>query len=83
MVHIEIREEACRGCEMCVDVCPTKVLACDAARAVARVQTAEDCIACLSCTTLCPSGAIRQSGYYEVKNFYRDLEFSQRMGRFL
>ncbi len=83
MVRIEIREEACRGCEMCSDVCPTRVIAHDPGRGKAQVQAPEDCIACLSCTFLCPSGAITQSQYHAVRNFYRDLDFSRRVERFL
>ncbi|HTP24218.1 MAG TPA: 4Fe-4S dicluster domain-containing protein [Anaeromyxobacteraceae bacterium] len=81
MVRIEIHAEACRGCELCVDVCPTEVLAMEGRKAFAK--TAEDCIACLSCKYLCPSGAIGLSEFHAVKNFYRDLDFSRRMGRFL
>jgi formate hydrogenlyase subunit 6/NADH:ubiquinone oxidoreductase subunit I len=83
MLRMEIREEACRGCEMCVDVCPTRALVMDTASRKARVQTVEDCIACLSCSILCPSGAILHGDYHAVKNFYRDLDFSQRVERFL
>ena len=82
MVRIEIREDACRGCELCVDVCPTEVLAMDERRK-ACVKTPEDCIACLSCGYLCPSDAFQYAEFHEVKNFYRDLTFSRRAGRFL
>ncbi|MBI5509659.1 MAG: 4Fe-4S binding protein [Deltaproteobacteria bacterium] len=82
-VQVTIREEACRGCQMCVDVCPTKVFTYDDAAAKARVSGVEDCIACLSCVYLCPSMAINEAGYTAVKNFYRDLDFSRRMERFL
>ncbi len=83
MVRIELHEEACRGCEMCVDVCPTDVFTFDAGKSRAQVNEVEDCIACLSCTYLCPSGAIRQYDYHEVKNFYRDIEFTRRVEKFL
>jgi NAD-dependent dihydropyrimidine dehydrogenase PreA subunit len=83
MVRIEIDTRACRGCQMCVDICPTKVFDFDAAEAKARVREAADCIACLSCRYLCPSGAIAQEDYPVVKNFYRDLEFVGRLERFL
>lgn len=82
-LQIEIHEQACRGCQICVDLCPTDVLEYDAEAAKARVRTVEDCIACLSCAYACPSGAILHTGYYGVKNFYRDLTFLRRMDRFL
>lgn len=82
-VEISVHEQACRGCEMCVDVCPTRVFEFDAEKRLCVVKHAEDCIACLSCNYICPSGAITQSNYHVVKNFYRDLEFSKRMGKFL
>ena len=38
MIEISIHAEACRGCELCVDVCPTDVLAFDAATRKAKVS---------------------------------------------
>mgnify|MGYP001545586611 CR=1 FL=1 len=83
MVNIEIREKACRGCQICVDICPTDVFEFDEGGFIAKVKTVEDCIACLSCTYSCPSGAISQDNYHVVKNFYRDLNFSKRVEKFL
>jgi ferredoxin len=83
MVDILIHENSCRGCEMCVDICPTNVFEYDAASRKAVVRYKEDCIACLSCAYLCPSGAITHAGFPEVKNFYRDSEFCGRMEKFL
>lgn len=82
-VEIKVHEQACRGCEMCVDICPTKVFNFDEDKRLCTVGHAEDCIACLSCAFICPSGAITHDNYHQVKNFYRDLEFSKRMGKFL
>ncbi len=83
MISITIHEQACRGCQMCVDVCPTKVLSFDDDKRLCVVQTPQDCIACLTCSYLCPSGAISHADYHTVKNFYRDLAFGSRMSRFL
>ncbi len=83
MVSMTIREDACRGCQMCVDICPTDVLAFDESNKKATVKQVQDCIACLSCSYLCPSGAILHADFHEVKNFYRDLDFSLRFERFL
>ncbi|GFO65573.1 4Fe-4S binding protein [Geomonas paludis] len=82
-VEITVHEQSCRGCELCVDICPTKVFAMDQERRLCTVEHAEDCIACLSCAYICPSGAITQRDFHPVKNFYRDEEFCQKMGKFL
>ena len=83
MLTIHVHEQACRGCQMCVDVCPTKVFAFDEVRRLCVVEQQQDCIACLSCSYLCPSGAITHTDYHVVRNFYRDLAFCARMERFL
>lgn len=83
MVQIEIREESCRGCQICVDLCPTKVFSFDAGSEKARLAVAENCIACLSCAYACPPAAIRHSSYHVVKNFYRDLQYVRRLEQFL
>jgi Fe-S-cluster-containing hydrogenase component 2 len=68
---------------MCVEICPTQVFDYDEGGRRAIVREAADCIACLSCAYLCPSGALRHAGHPVVRNFYRDLDFSRRMERFL
>lgn len=83
MLVIDIHNESCRGCEMCVDICPTDVFAFDASTHKATVQKVEDCIGCLSCAFICPSGAISNPNVHQVKNFYRDLDFCRRVERFL
>ena len=83
MIEMSIKEEACRGCQMCRDVCPTEVIAFDEATMKARVENPADCIACLSCAYICPSQTIKHDNYHEVRNFYRDLAFSLRFERFL
>ncbi len=83
MLEMTINDKACRGCRLCVDICPTECFSFDQQTAKAQVAVAENCIACLSCAFLCPSGAISHRNHHEVKNFYRNIEFSQRMGRFL
>ncbi len=82
-VEISIHAAACRGCELCVDVCPTRVFKFDADRRLCIVDHPEDCIACLSCAYICPSHAISHTGHHLVKNFYRDDDFCKRVERFL
>ena len=83
MVNIEIRTEACRGCQICSEICPLDVFHFDFNELVAKVKTPSNCIACLSCSYRCPSGAISLSNYHVVKNYYRDLSTSKRMGKIL
>jgi len=80
---ITIHEPSCRGCELCVEVCPTEVFEMDREKGVCRVKVPEDCIACLSCSYICPSGAIGHHDFHLVKNFYRDEDYCSRMGKFL
>jgi len=54
---IAINTAYCKGCEICVQVCPKKVLALDD-RQKARVRAAEQCIGCLNCEIYCPDFAI-------------------------
>jgi len=83
MLEMTIQEKACRGCRLCLDVCPTDCFSFDEATQKAKVAVIENCIACRSCAYICPSGAIAHSNYHEVKNFYRNIEFSKRMEKFL
>ena len=60
MLEMTIDEKSCRGCELCIDICPTKVIVSGIheGNSIAVVDKVEDCIACLSCTYICPSNAI-------------------------
>lgn len=82
-IAVTIDAAACRGCGMCADICPTKVMELDQAEHKAVVRLAEDCIGCLSCAYLCPSGALAHTGVKPVRNFYRDVGFEARMRRYL
>ncbi|MBN1551028.1 4Fe-4S binding protein [bacterium] len=49
---IIINEKWCKGCAICVDVCPKQVLAMDGL--VAKVINPEACIVCGRCEISCP-----------------------------
>ena len=83
MVTMQLKKTSCRGCQMCVEVCPTDVFAFDDEANRAEVVNEGDCIGCLSCAFQCPSNAISHQGVPMVKNFYRDLQFCRRMRKFL
>jgi len=63
MPNIVINSDWCKGCYICVGVCPRHVLAVDQEvfqRGFHPVAVArpEDCTACLQCELLCPDLAI-------------------------
>ena len=52
-----INREWCKGCGICVAVCPKNVLELDAKEKAVAVRK-EDCIACQLCEQICPDLAI-------------------------
>jgi L-aspartate semialdehyde sulfurtransferase ferredoxin len=74
MIEIRIDEEACVGCGLCADECPTEVLAFDDAEKVAKVVKLGDCIQCLSCYYVCPATAVEYTDAELCPDFYRDVE---------
>lgn len=61
VVTLELDETACRGCGMCLQVCPHGVFALENGRAVLRDRDA--CMECGACQRNCPFAAVRvQSG---------------------
>jgi NAD-dependent dihydropyrimidine dehydrogenase PreA subunit len=83
MLEMTIKEKACRGCRLCLDVCPTECFSFNEETQKATVSQLENCIACLSCGYICPSGAITHKNHHVVANFYRNIHFSRRMEKFL
>lgn len=55
-IKVLINEEWCKGCEICVDVCPKHIL--KMRDFVAVVEDEEDCTGCMLCEQLCPDFAI-------------------------
>jgi len=55
-INIDINKTWCKGCEICVDVCPRSVLIMQ--DFVARVNDIDNCTACMLCEQLCPDFAI-------------------------
>ena len=63
---VQIDRERCKGCELCVAVCPRQVL--DMSDKIntrgyhfARVASPPACIGCAQCSDMCPDAAIEIS----------------------
>lgn len=56
-VKIEISEKLCKACYICIEYCPTKVLAMEGM--CASVVNLDACIKCMQCELRCPDFAIK------------------------
>lgn len=54
---VEINPVFCKGCEICVQICPKDVLRMSD-RLKAEVVAIQDCTGCLNCEIYCPDFAI-------------------------
>jgi 2-oxoglutarate ferredoxin oxidoreductase subunit delta len=60
---VVINPEMCKGCRLCIGVCPKNVLAPSSKNNslgayIAEVKKAEECIGCCRCAMICPDVAI-------------------------
>jgi 2-oxoglutarate ferredoxin oxidoreductase subunit delta len=59
-----IAEELCKGCELCVHFCPSKILKLDTTRVNSHgyhpviIYNSIDCSGCASCAKMCPDSVI-------------------------
>ena len=57
-------EDLCKGCELCITICPTKILKLDTTRVNSRgynhaiVYNLMECSGCASCAKICPDSGI-------------------------
>jgi 2-oxoglutarate ferredoxin oxidoreductase subunit delta len=64
MAKVSIDSEICKGCGLCADACPKKILCIDAQQinrkghSPAAVTDEELCIGCGFCAMMCPDCAI-------------------------
>jgi len=65
MKSIIFDEEKCKGCELCVTVCPKKIIALDKDKInkkgynPAGVKEQDLCISCAQCAIICPDVVIK------------------------
>jgi 2-oxoglutarate ferredoxin oxidoreductase subunit delta len=61
---LKIINQWCKGCGICVEFCPKKILALE--KETVTIQNPEDCIFCGQCELRCPDYAIFiEEKYYE------------------
>lgn len=63
MSHVEIAEEFCKGCELCISVCPKECLEHSSTLNrygvyPVRMRGGAGCIGCAQCALMCPDAAI-------------------------
>lgn len=64
MASIKVNEDKCKGCGLCVTVCPRKILALETERLNKKgygpmyCVDLSQCIGCAMCATICPDVAI-------------------------
>ena len=64
MAKVTFDEDRCKGCRLCVSVCPKKIVLMDEERLnlkgfhPATVQEMEKCIGCAFCAMICPDCVI-------------------------
>ena len=65
MNKLTFNTERCKGCGLCVSVCPKKILELDSGLLNSKgyhpvkVTEQEKCIACAMCATMCPDCVIK------------------------
>ena len=62
--YVKFDETYCKGCSLCVDICPLHIIALDNDRITEKgyhpavITDQEKCIACANCALMCPDSAI-------------------------
>ena len=61
--HLAFERDRCKGCELCISVCPKKILDLDKTANIKGYKPAyctdeESCIGCASCAKMCPDSVI-------------------------
>ena len=74
MIKITIDEDACVGCELCVDECPTDVFEFNDEKQIPEIVREKECFGCLSCSEICPATAITHEDIIYAENYYHDEE---------
>lgn len=60
---IEINQELCKGCELCIEFCPKNLITLSetlnsAGYLPSQIKDTKECTGCATCATVCPEVAI-------------------------
>jgi 2-oxoglutarate ferredoxin oxidoreductase subunit delta len=63
MFIVKVDPNYCKGCGLCIDLCPKNIMGMsgkfnDKGMPLAECKSIEDCIGCKSCAITCPDAAI-------------------------
>jgi len=58
MIAIDVNEQTCTGCQLCVIVCPSECFAMEWKTNKAVVIDEVSCIMCMNCEDICPPDCI-------------------------
>lgn len=83
MPNVTLEDRGCRGCTLCVDICPVDVFDYNQAEDMAKVARTEDCIGCLSCVYICPSQCVAVADVEEMRPFHRIEKHAALIDKFL
>lgn len=62
--RVVFNEDNCKGCGLCANACPMKIISLDESKINAKgyhpasVQEMDKCIGCANCATMCPDSVI-------------------------
>jgi ferredoxin len=82
-ITIHVDDNACVGCSLCADVCPTKVFEFNESKALPEVKKPRECFGCLSCSEICPASALVHTDAVLSQSYYHDplaLKLSAKLG---
>ncbi|MGL4485022.1 MAG: 4Fe-4S dicluster domain-containing protein [Anaerovoracaceae bacterium] len=70
---VNIDSKQCKGCEICIAICPKKVFSKSNLRnnygtVLPKVDSGKVCVECRMCERLCPDGAIDVKGSKDSEN---------------
>ncbi len=74
LIKITIDEDACVGCELCVDECPTDVFDFNKEKQIPEIVREKECFGCLSCSEICPAAAITHKDIEHSEEYHHNEE---------